>query len=182
MARKQKRRVTRHRARNRRTPKRSRRQNSPRNQEARVRRLAVINGVRRGKYKTVSAGARAEGTTVASTKRSFPAAFLPSKRGERLRVRPSDRYSAIVEILEDSGTVAHVVAHGSRERELAGQHRATYFGVFEGKLPASALKRFRGKKVGGRKLLTNPERLFELAHGGEPDKLGPLYVNPEASV
>lgn len=181
MARKQKRRVTRHRARNRRTPKRSRRQNSPRNQEARVRRLAVINGVRRGKYKTVSAGARAEGTAVASTKRSFPAAFLPSKRGERLRVRASDRYSASVEILTDSGAVV-VTAYGSRERELAGQHRAAYLRVLRGDESDSILRTFRRKTVGGHRLLTNPERLFELAHGGVVDNLAPLYVNPEASV
>ena len=73
-----------------------------------------------------------------------------------------------------------VIAHGSRDRELAGQHRATCFGVLEGKLPA--LKRFRGKKVGGRKLLTNPERLFDLAGAGVINDLLPLYVSPEASV
>lgn len=118
---------------------------------------------------------------MALIKRRVPGALLPSKRGQRLRVRASDRYSAFVEILTDSGAVV-VTAHGSRERELAGQHRATCLSVLGRKLPASALKRFRGKKVGGRKLLANYDRLFELAHGGEPDKLGPLYVSPEGSV
>ena len=88
---------------------------------------------------------------MASIKRLVPSALLPSKRGERLRVRASDRYRQSVQILTDEGATV-VTARGSRERELAGQHRATCFGVLEGKLPASALKRFRGKKVGGRKL------------------------------
>ena len=147
-----------------------------------MRGFAAINGVRKGKYKSLSAGALAEGTTVQSIKRLLPGALLRSRPGKRLRVRASDRYTHLVEVLDSLGEVAQVIAHGSRERELAGKHRATCFGVLEGKLPASALKRFRGKKVGGRKLLTDPERLFELAHAGEPDKLGPLYVSPEASA
>ena len=182
MARKQKRRVARHpRSRNRRTRNQPRARRSSRTQEDRTRELAAINRVRRGKSKTVSAAARAEGTSVALIKRRVPGALLPSTRGQRLRVRASDRYRQSVEILTDEGATV-VTARGSRERELAGSHRAAIFGVLENKLPASALRRFRGKKVGGRKLSTNLERLFELARGGEPDKLGPLYVSPEANV
>lgn len=151
-------------------------------QEAWARGLAAINDVRRGKYKTVTAAARSEGITVAFIKRTFPGALYPSKPGKRLRVRPSDRYSALVEILDNSGTVVHVVAHGSRERELAGQHRAAYLAVLDNKQPSSVLRQFRGKKVGGKKLLTNPNRLFELGQGGVTDDLLPLYVSPEASV
>jgi len=153
-----------------------------RHQEARKRGFAAINGVRKGKYKSLSAAARGERTTVTFIKRFLPGALLPSRPGGRVRVRTTDRYSQLVEILDNRGTVAHVVAHGSRERDLAGQHRAVYTSVIGGKLPASALRRFRGQTVGGLKLLTNPERLFELARGGVIDDLLPLYVNPEASV
>ena len=153
-----------------------------RNQEARTRGLAAINRVRKGKSKTLSEAARGERTTVQSIKRLFPRALLPPRFGERLRVRKSDRYSQLVQIMTDLGNLVDVTARGSRERDLAGQHRAAYLGVLKGNLPDSILRKFRGKKVGGLKLLTNPKRLFELAHGGEIENLVPLYVNPEASV
>lgn len=149
------------------------RSSTARRQKGRARGLAAVNDFRKRKYRSLSAAAKARKTTVEFIKRELPGTLLPSHPGKRIRVRASDQYSQLVEILTDSGPVV-VTARGSRERESAGQHRAIYFGVLEGKLPASALKRFRGKTVGGRKLLTNPERLFELAHGGEPDKLGSL--------
>ena len=169
-------------ARKRRQARRSRPRNSRRVGEARIRDFAAINGVRKGKYDSLSVAALAEGTTVQSIKRLLPGALLPSRPGKAIRVRATDRYTQLVQILDSSGQVAQVVAHGSRERELSGQHRATCMGVLDGRLPATALKRFRGKKVGGRKLLTNPERLFALAHGGVVDNLAPLYVSPEASA
>jgi hypothetical protein len=113
-----------------------------RRQEARTRGLAAINGVRKGKYKSLSVAARTEGTTVESIKRLLPGALLRSRPGKRLRVRASDRYTQLVEVLDSSGEVAQVIARGSRERELAGKHRATCFGVLEEKLPASAPKAF----------------------------------------
>ena len=58
-----------------------------RNHEARMRGFAAINGVRNGKYKSLSAGALAEGTTVQSIKRLLPGALLRSRPGKRLRVR-----------------------------------------------------------------------------------------------
>jgi hypothetical protein len=153
-----------------------------RNHEARIRGFAAINGVRKGKYDSLSVGALAEGTTVHSIKRLLPRALLPSRRGKPIRVRASDRYTQLVEILDDSGKVAQVIAHGSYERDLAGVHRAACFAVLENKQPSSILKRFRGKRVGGRKLLTSPARLFELARGGVVDDLTALYVSPEVSA
>jgi hypothetical protein len=149
-----------------------------RRQEARIRGLAAINRHRRGESKSLSAAARSEGTSVKSIKRLLPGALLPSRPGERLRVRASDSYRQSVEILTDGGATV-VTARGSRERELAGQHRAAYLRVLRGDESASILKRFRGKTVGNRKLLTNSERLFELAHGGVVDNLAPLYVSPD---
>ena len=153
-----------------------------RNHEARVRGFAAINGVRKGKYRTLSAGALAEGTTVRSIKRLLPGALLPSRRGKAIRVRASDRYTQLVQILDDSGEVADVVAHGSKERDLAGLHRAAYLAVLDNKQPSSILRRFRGKRVGGRKLLTDPALLFESAHGGVVDDLSALYVPPDSNA
>jgi hypothetical protein len=147
-----------------------------------MRGFAAINGVRKGKYKSLAAGALAEGTTVQSIKRLLPGALLPSRPGKPIRVRASDRYTQLVQILDDSGQVAEVIAHGSNERDLAGLHRAAYLAVLENKQPSSILRRFRGERVGGRKLLTNPARLFELAHGGVVDDLSALYVPPDSNA
>ena len=162
--------------------KQPRPRNARRVEEARIRGFAAINGVRKGKYKSLSVAARAERTTVESIKRLLPGALLRSRPGKRLRVRASDRYTQLVEILDSSGEVAQVIARGSRERDLAGRHRAAYLAVLDHKQPTSLLRQFRGKKVGGRKLLTNPDRLFELGHGGVIEDLLPLYVAPQADV
>jgi hypothetical protein len=180
MARKKKRRV-RQRADRRRIAKHSRSRISSRTQESKTRGLAAINDVRRGKYKTLSAAARSEGTSVKSIKRLLPGALLPSRKSGRLRVRAGDRYSALVEILTDVGVIV-VTARGSRERELAGKHRAAYLSVLRWKNSGAVLKKFSGKTVGGRRLLSSYRRLLELARGGIIDDLAALYVSPEASV
>jgi hypothetical protein len=180
MARRKKRQV-RQRAYHGRNAKHSRSRISSRTQEAKIRGFAAINDVRRGKYKSLSAAARAEGTNVKSIKRLVPGALLPSRPRARLRVRASDRYTQLVQILTDEGAIV-VTARGSRERELAGQHRAAYLSVLRRKNSGSVLKKFRGKTVGGRKLLSSYERLLELGHGGIGDDLAELYVSPEASV
>jgi hypothetical protein len=153
-------------------------QSTRRRQEARVRGFAAINLVRRGKAKSLSAAARAEGTTVKTIRRLLPGALARRRRGGHVRVKASDRYSERVEILVDLGPLV-VTAHGSRERELAGRHRSVYFKVLRRELPASALEEFRGETVGGHKLLSDPDRLFTLATGGELDQLDALYVSPE---
>jgi hypothetical protein len=152
-----------------------------RHSNVKIRNLAAINRARRHPSETIYVAAKAVGTTVRSIKHNFPKALFVSKGSRRISVRASDRYSWPVEILTESGAI-EVVARGSRERDLAGQHRATYLGVLRGKLVPSTLRKFRGKRVGGQKLLSNYKRLLELAHGGVPDKLGELYVSPDAGA
>ena len=152
-----------------------------RNTETRARALNAIARVRRGDSKTLSAAARAEGTTVRTIRRVVPAALLPIRRGNRVRVRASDSYSALVEIVTDSGA-AVVSARGSRQRELAGQHRATWLRVLRGQEPASALEQYRGKKVGGYGLISDYGQLSSLAHAGVLGQLDTLYVSPDVSV
>jgi len=147
------------------------------NHEARIRALAAINRVRRGDSQTLAEAAQAEGTTVASIKRLLPNALLPSRFGKSPRVTASDGYSQLVEILADEGPV-QVTAHGSRERELAGRHRAACLSVLANRKPGSILRQFRNKTVGGVRLLADPGQLFKLARGGEIDGLDALYVSP----
>jgi hypothetical protein len=150
------------------------------NDKARIRGLAAINRVRQGESKTLADAARAEGTTVASIKRLFPGALLLSQLGKPIRVKASDSYSHLVEILADEGPV-QVIAHGSHERELAGRHRAAYLSVLANRKPGSILRQFRNKTVGGVRLLADPGRLFKLARGGEIDDIDALYVSPGGS-
>jgi hypothetical protein len=78
--------------------------------------------------------------------------------------------------MTDAGALV-VTARGSRQRQLAGQHRATYMDVAQNKKPASALEAFRGKKVGGHELLSDYERLRMLAKAGVLGQLDTLYVS-----
>lgn len=149
-----------------------------RRQKSRLRGFAAINRVRRGKSKSLSAAARAEGTTVRTIKRLLPAALVKRRRGRRIRVKASDPYSEQVEILTDLGPLV-AKARGSRERELAGRHRAVWIKVLRGELPPSALEEFRGKRVGGHELISDSGQLFILAKESELDQLDELYVSPE---
>jgi hypothetical protein len=152
-------------------------QGTARAQKARVRGLNAINRVRRGESKSLSHAARVEGTTLISIRRLLPAALFLGRLGTRIRVKAGDPYSVRVEIITDLGPLV-VNARGSRERELAGRHRAAVTRVLRGQERASALDQFRGKKVGGHELINDYERLRKMALGGELDHLENLYVSP----
>jgi hypothetical protein len=146
-----------------------------------VRAFAAINRVRRGESKTLSSAARAERTTVETIRKLLPAALGQNRPGGRIRVKAGDTYSATVQIFTVRGPL-HVTAHGSRERELAGRHRATVIRVLRNEESGSALHKFRGKSVGGHPLITDINVLSEPAHGGVLDQLDSLYVTPDASA
>lgn len=150
---------------------------SRRRQEARLRGFAAINRVKRGKSKSLSAAAHAEGTTLRTIEKRLPAAVYRDAKG-RIRVKAGDPYSEWVEIMTDLGPLI-AKARGSRQRELAGRHRAVWMKVLRRELPPTALEEFRGKTVGGHELLSDSDRLFTLAKGGELDQLDVLYVSPE---
>jgi hypothetical protein len=146
-------------------------------EEVRIRDLNAINDVRKGKASSLLEAARKRGTTVDSIRRRFPAALFQDRRGGRIHVKPTDPYPALVKIATDDGPVI-VTARNSRERELAGQHRATLLKVLRGDEPASSLRKFRGKAIDGQLLASRPERVLQAAEGGEFDHLEGLYVIP----
>jgi hypothetical protein len=154
---------------------------SPRQQEAMVRGFAAINRYRRGEAKSVSAAARAEGTTVRAIRAMLPKAITQDRPGGRIRVKASDRYSAKVQVLTNEGALSRT-ARGSRQRELAGRHRATVIRVLRGKEPPSALEQFRGKKVGGHELISDFALLSSFAQAGIIGQLDTLYVSPDTNV
>lgn len=152
-----------------------------RQQEEKVKGLAAINRVRRGEANTISAAARAEGTTVRAIRALVPKAITQDRPGGRIRVKPSDRYSAKVKILANEGALT-ATARGSRERDLAGQHRAIFMRVLQGLEPKSALARYRGKKVGGHELVSDYAQLVSLAKAGVVGQLETLYVSPDVAA
>jgi hypothetical protein len=148
---------------------------SARASAAKLRGLAAIKRVRRGQSKSLSTATRAEGTSVRTIQKLLPAALIRNAAGRRIRVKAGDSYSAPVEILTESGPVV-VLARGSRQRELAGQHRAVYMRVLRNIDPPSALDQFRGKKVGGHELVAQYDELLTLAKAGYLSQLDTLYV------
>jgi hypothetical protein len=108
----------------------------------------------------------------------LPSALIQDRPGRPIRVKASDRYFARVEIVTDLGPLV-ATARGSRQRDLAGRHRAIVIGVLRGKKPASALEEFRGKTVGGHELISDFNLLSALAQAGVLDQLDSLYVIPE---
>lgn len=160
---------------------RSRRRLSRRQQDERVRCLAAINRYRRGEARSLSAAARAEGTTVEAIRALLPEAITQDEPGGRIGVKPSDHYSAKVQVLTNEGSLT-VLAHGSRERELAGRHRATVLRILRGQEPPSVLEQYRGETVGGHELISDFELLSSLAQADIVGQLGSLYVSPDASV
>jgi hypothetical protein len=156
---------------------RAKREQLTRNQqEAKLRGLAAINRVRKGQSKSLSASARTEGTTVKAIRKLLPGALTKKKSGGRIQVKSGDSYSVAVEIITASGPLV-VQARGSRERDLAGAHRAAVFSVPN----AFPLIEFQGKTVGGHELISDPNQLHTLASAGVLGHLDNLYVSPEAS-
>ena len=149
-------------------------------QQAKLRGFAAINLVRKGKSKTLTEAARSEGTTVRSIRKLLPAALAKRGPDGRIRVRAGDTYSARVDIVTASGRL-NVTARGSRERDLAGLHRSAIFKVLGEKAAPSSLRQFRGKKVGGHKLVSDFQQLKKLALADVLGQLDALYASPEAS-
>ena len=141
----------------------------------------ALNLSRRKKL-SPSAAAEAAGTTLPTMKRLVPDALIQDRPGGPIRVKPSDRHAAKVEILEKGVGPNVVTALGSRQRDLAGRHRAVYMRVLENIDPPSALDQFRGKKVGGHELVSDYEELLVFAKAGFVSQLDTLYVLPETSL
>jgi hypothetical protein len=149
-----------------------------RRQDQRSRVFDALNLYRQGKAKSVSAAARTAGTTPNAMWEWVPRAISKDPRSGRLHIKPTDPYSASVQILTDAGAVT-ASARGSRQRELAGRHRATVMRVLAGKEPATALDEYRGKKIGGHALISDYTRLTTLAQAGVLGQLDALYVSPD---
>jgi hypothetical protein len=88
-------------------------------------------------------------------------------------------------LLDDKGRRPGVV-RGSKAASLLGRYNAALSKFFSANKKYAGnetlLKPFRGKRVGGVELLTDPSKLLELAEAGELGTGEDLYAAPTGSA
>ncbi len=139
-------------------------------QAARLRALAVLARMR-SRGESLSQAARLEHTTSRTVLKVV---------GKQLKRRSSGRYSATrgdtlrrdLSVLGSEGYVP-IAVRSSKQAQLASEHLIAV-GRFLRTGDTEWLKPFVGKRVGGVELLTDPDRLHELADAGLV-KLDALY-------
>jgi hypothetical protein len=140
------------------------------NRVTRLRTLAVLARMR-SRGESLSQAARIEHTTPRTVRKVV---------GKQLKRRPSGRYTAMrsdtlrrdLSVLGFDG-YEPVVVRSSKQAHLAAEHLVAV-GRFLRTGDAEWLKPFIGKRVGGVELLTDPDRLHDLADA-DLVKLDALY-------
>jgi len=128
--------------------------------------------------------ARLEGIDPRTVLKQLPREFRRS-RGRWVPAKKADRQPRPMLLLDDKGRRPGLV-RGSKAASLLGRYNAAlskfvspnerYAG------DESLLKPFRGKRVGGVELLTDPEKLLELAQAGELRFGDDLYAAPSGGA
>jgi len=124
----------------------------------------VIDEIRSGK--SASQAARDNETTLETARRYFPADFSKPKGSRRWNVSPSDKHPNQVQWLGKDG-YEDFVLRGSRDASRLGSYLNDVKKALRGE--RSALDKWRGKKVGGRKLITDLDVLTRLGREGKLD-------------
>jgi hypothetical protein len=120
---------------------------------------------------SLTRAAKEAGTTPASVKRWAPE-LLVKERGRYKRV-PTDRRYQLMSVLSTEGVV-DVDTRGSRVRSLIGRHwnAIRLYGAIG---DVAVLAPFKGKRVGGVELESDPDRVEEYLRQGELD-VDDIYV------
>jgi hypothetical protein len=138
---------------------------SPREREARARSLDALRIMRRD-GRSLSRAARLAGTTPGTVRR-YTAGAMERSKGGRFTARPGDRLLRVMNVLSTDGHVTAVV-RGSRGASLVAEHaNATQRYLATGDI--KVLAPFKGKRVAGLTLETNPDRIEAFALSGELD-------------
>jgi hypothetical protein len=103
---------------------------------------------------SLAAAARRAGTTPAIVRSYVGPALV--RKGRRWVARPADRLLRPMQILAEGGIEYEVVVRGSRAASLIGGHWSA-IGYYLDTGDASRLAHFRGKRVAGRTLETDPD-------------------------
>jgi hypothetical protein len=139
---------------------------SPAEQEARVRAAEALQELRNHPGLTLEAAAHRHHTTP-STINAYFGHLLTRDRAGRYHPAKTDLEPFLMDVIGPDGPVERVVV-GSRERQLNLEHHralARYAGPDGGE--ASVLRQFRGRRVAGVELLTDPDMVERLFDAGE---------------
>ena len=137
---------------------------------ARLRALSVLSRVRSGA--SLSQASRLEHTTTRTVRRHVGSALIRDPRTGRYAAKRGDTFRRDVNILSADGYVP-VSLRSSNQARLASQHLIAV-GQFLRSGNFEIVKPFIGKRVGGVELLTDPDRLHDLADA-DLVKLDALY-------
>jgi DNA-binding CsgD family transcriptional regulator len=144
--------------------------------------LRVLRKVRQGEalYST----ARSEGIDPRTVLNQLPNEFR-KLRGHWVAAHKADRLPRRMKLLDDKGRRPGVV-RGSKAASLLGRYNDALSKFFSADKRyagnESLLKPFRGKRVGGIELLTDPKKLVELAEAGELRFGDDLYAAPSGGA
>lgn len=154
-----------------------------RRQESHNRALHVLARMRRTGESLVSSS-RLEGLDPRTVLKQIPREFHKS-RGRWVPLKTADREPRPMRLLDDKGRRPGVV-RGSKAASLLGRYNAALSKFFSANKKYAGnetlLKPFRGKRVGGVELLTDPSKLLELAEAGELRTGEDLYAAPTGSA
>jgi len=145
----------------------SRRKVSPRNErekQARDRALHALNLIRRKGYALADAVREAD-TSARTFHKYLGSEVLPSKPGQRLRVRKEDRRIREMPMGTALGDVPKKI-HGSRNASANASHRRAMLHYLRTGDDSLLLPAFQGKSIEGIELLTDPELISALAEQG----------------
>jgi len=137
---------------------------SEKQQDTYFRAKRVISEIRSSK--SASQAARDNKTTLSTVRRYFPNDFTKSKAPHRWKASASDKHVNQVPWLGPDGYEPFLL-RGSEEVSRLGSYLNDVKRALRGEV--SALDKWDGKKIGGRKLITNLEVLTRLADEGKLD-------------
>jgi hypothetical protein len=137
---------------------------TPKQQDTYFRAKGVINEARSGE--SPSRAAREAKMSLATVLRYFPGDFIKKKSARQYSVSASDKHVNQVQRIGENGYETFLL-RGSKEASRQG----TYLNDVKKALrrDVSALHKWHDKKIGGRVLITDVEKLKQLAREGKLD-------------
>ena len=135
---------------------------SERSYVARNRALEVLSLVREGK--SVTSAVRIAHTSRANVLHYLPGDFHKPRGKNRYVPSKSDRHVRLINLILSDGKEYSLHVRGSRQAKLASDYSNAFQRYKAG--DRLALRPFRGKKVAGHTLLTNPKKIKELGEKG----------------
>jgi hypothetical protein len=144
---------------------------SARSFEARKRALHALTAIRHGA--SLAEAAKAEGVSQRTIRKYVGSALRQDHVGGRIRAVAADRFTRYLQIPgQEAGGPTKVSVKGIKQAtELAAYVNARAMFLRTG--DTIALRQFEGKKIGGHKLVTDPQLLTALAEQG--DSFDQLY-------